>query len=338
MILGLDVGGSNVKASLVDDNLLIAGEKQMSTFMGQKHIEEILLALRQWLVESGCKKLEAIAVTRSPALRGETYLEGEIYFDTVIGSTFKDFLSENRRVLHLSRDGNFYPIGGVIEDVNRDYLNIIKYIDSNWLPLTVLVRERVRMSQFICVNFGTSSTSITPVKDGWPTVELHENRLATSKLVLIGLLYTPLIGFIRHVKFRGANVPINPYNFPLMADLALLVGAIKQPPEPLNFGGDPVYRARSRISGMVGGDSKLLTEAEIHNLCAQAIDQLRHIILSALSTGLKESKRQGEKICVAGINNKFFADLVQGSYKVIDTGLGNAATASAVALMYAKSS
>lgn len=335
MILGLDIGASNIKGALVDKDLRSEEQIQVPA-MSAKDTQDALLKVRRRLFKSSQSKLDQIAVTCSPFLPSGAYDESLFEMNESIENVFKSYMKAKSEPMFLGRDGGFHHLREMEKDYRTNYLNIVKYVDANWLPLVYLIKEMHRVSNFVCVSFGTSSTSLIPVLNGIPQVELTENRLSSSKLVLMGKIYTPVISFMREIAFRGSKIPWNPYDNQLtIGEVASLLGAEKSvswTTERENL----VFATSKRMCWSVGGDMKLVSPEEITDMCKQVIESFRDQLVRRVRSLMEGIPQEAKTIYVCGLDNRFFIDLFSKDYKCVDTGLVNTSTAYGTAVLFAR--
>lgn len=335
MILGLDIGASNIKASLIEN---VSGEItniQIPTFTSGDAYSA-LVAVRKGLGLTAKDRLEAIAVTCSPFLQAPTYERGLIETDKSVRRTFKKLLASRARVVYLGRDGRFRSFGQITRDFRNRYLNIVKYVDANWFPLVYLVRETQHVSDFVCASFGTSSTSLVPVINGKPQVGLTENRLSSRKLVLMGKLYTPVVSFMDELEFRGAKIPWNPYENQLtIGEVAFSSGFRGARPWTVPER-DIRFEVAKKMSWSVGGDMKLVTRAEVKNLRVQIMKKFRTRLVERVKNVIETVPPKARVVYVCGFDNRFFVDLISSEFTCVDTRLDNTATAYGTAMLYCR--
>lgn len=335
MILGLDVGASNVKASLIDYELKETGNTQVPAF-ASGDAYSALADVRNELLKSGSRSLDAIAVTCSPFLQTTTYDKGLFEIDKSIRRVFKRNLRKEAAILYLGRDARFRSLKEIARDLRYRYLNIVKYIDANWLPLVHLVGTTRRVSDFVCASFGTSSTSLIPVINGKVQVGLTENRLSSSKLVLMGKLYTPVVSFVDEIDFRGARIPWNPYDNQLtVGEVGFLSGSQCDAPWTATKR-DVRFATTKRISYAVGWDMKVVTKREVRDICGQILAKFRSRLIERVGTVIEQVPCRARTIYVCGGDNRFLVDMLSKSFDCVDTGLGNTATAYGTAVLYCR--
>lgn len=215
LVLGLDIGGANLKAA--DAN----GRCTERPFAIWKYPEALITELRTLDAQlPGC---EAIAVTMTAELADcyATKAEGVARILAAV-----EEMAGERPVSVWSTRGQFVPPA---EAVARP----LEVAASNWHALATWAGARIPNQPALLIDIGTTTTDIIPIENGLPASRglTDVTRLMAGELVYTGVRRTPLCAVATAVPFRGVQCPVAAELFATTLDVYLLTGAIAAAPE-----------------------------------------------------------------------------------------------------------
>lgn len=254
-ILGLDIGGANLKAATPNKRAISV------PFPLWKQPDKLPSALAELVAKF--PDAEELAVTMTGELCDcfETKRDG---VHAIIKAV--RFASSGRRIRVWSTDGAFV-------DSEEAKANHMKVAAANWHALATFVGHYVPEGRAILVDVGSTTTDIIPILDGEPVPQgkTDHDRMASKELLYTGARRTPVCALL------GFDVTAE--LFATSLDVYLILGMIPENPNDLGTAdGRPATKihARARLSRMVGGDIDNVSEARVQQLAQDCYDQQRY--------------------------------------------------------------
>lgn len=297
-IIGLDIGGANLKAALPD------GTARSKIFELWKHPEQLGKTLQIFLEDLTPSQL-AVTMTGELCDCFETKREGVFRILSEIGRAFPE-----TEVRIWSTAGRFVTPA----EARAEPLSVAA---ANWHALAALggrlVQARCvdgddcpddgeraaawathRVGQnwreglpgggvpaALMIDVGSTTTDIIPITDGVPTPIGHcdAERLKTKELVYTGARRTPLCALMCD--------GIMAEYFATTHDAYLRLGMVPDDPNDHHTAdGRPATAryAHGRLARMLGGDPEITPEAETLRLAQQVYDRQRKLLVDAIRT------------------------------------------------------
>jgi (4-(4-[2-(gamma-L-glutamylamino)ethyl]phenoxymethyl)furan-2-yl)methanamine synthase len=251
-ILGLDIGGANLKAATPDKRAISV------PFALWKQPDKLPAALAELVARF--PDVEELAVTMTGELCDcyETKREG---VSSIIAAV--RFASAGRRIRVWSTDGVF------VND-NAAKLQPVKVASGNWHASATLAGQYVPNGRAILIDVGSTTTDIIPVLDGVPVPEgkTDYERITSRELVYTGVRRTPVCSIL---GFGGAAEL-----FATMLDVYLTLGMIPEDPADCDTAdGRPATKswAHARLCRMLGGDTETITQEKTSSLAEDMFQQ-----------------------------------------------------------------
>jgi len=256
-ILGLDIGGANLKAATVDQRAVSV------PFQLWKQPHELPNALADLVARFPDAEEFAVTMTGELCDCFETKREG---VETILQAV--ETATNGRRVRIWSTNGIFYKL----DTARRLPLSVAA---SNWHALAAFVGNSVpgdETGQTLLIDIGSTTTDIIPIIAGFPeTVGMTDmERLASGELVYVGIRRTPLFGIL---GFEGAAEL-----FATTLDAYLLLGMLAEEDTDTDTAdGRPATRtyAHARIARMKCADVESMSREQA---TALALDVHRRIV------------------------------------------------------------
>lgn len=341
-ILGLDIGGANIKAATVE------GNSSCFPFPLWQRPDE----LSHFLKEIGQQHLSAadqLAITMTGELCDcyENKAEGVTQILNCLEQAFPQIPIH---VYNLS--GEFVSVAQARQ------MDPLKIAASNWLALANYARRWVNDSQTaILVDIGSTTTDIIPLtaERVLAVGRTDTTRIANHELVYSGSVRTPVCAVTQRFHFRGSDVLLAQELFATMQDVYITLEEIPESNPSLEATGAP-YSAdgrpltkscsRHRLSRMLCADPDELQDEEIDSLARQVAYDQRRILQESLqkvrariagdSVPTLISSGSGWFLIPKLIESGQFAERIEVSDR-LDPALCEVAPAFAVATLYHES-
>jgi probable H4MPT-linked C1 transfer pathway protein len=244
-ILGLDIGGANLKAATPDRQ---AVSLPFPLWKQQDRLPDALAGLL-----GRFPPVEELAVTMTGELC-DCFETKRVGVHAIIAAVRR--ASEGRPIRVWSTDGEFL-------DSEAAKQHPVKVAAANWHALATLAGQYAPHGRAILVDVGSTTTDIIPILDGAPVPEgkTDFDRLQSWELVYTGVRRTPLcalMGWSGTAEF-----------FATTHDAYLVVGQAPEEPENRDTAdGRPATRAyaRARLCRMYGGDVETIPPERIDRL------------------------------------------------------------------------
>ncbi|HIH78003.1 MAG TPA: H4MPT-linked C1 transfer pathway protein [Halobacteria archaeon] len=283
MILGLDIGGANTKASSPD------GCYARSVYLPlwkDSRLEDVLFKIKE-----DCPDVEKVAVVMTGE-GADNFLEkrlGVRYIKQKVESVFDD-------VYYLSIDGTF----------EKDITDEKKFFSANWIASVIKLMELEE--DFLFIDMGSTTTDIIPVIDGRICSRKTDfERLLDGTLIYIGALRTDVSTMAEKVKIlsRDRYSPIAKERYAQMADVYNILGSIKEKDyicETPDGKGRSIEDSKRRLARIVCCDLEDLEDCDVVHIA----DEIKMVEINMLSDGInkilnkKEWDGRIENIFIAG--------------------------------------
>jgi probable H4MPT-linked C1 transfer pathway protein len=258
-ILGLDVGGANLKAATADRRAVSV------PFALWRQPERLPAALGELVARFPDADELAVTMTGELCDCFETKRDG-------VNAILTAVLNVSR-----SRPIRVWTTDGVFVDTETARRNYLKVASANWHALATLAGQYVPEGEAILVDVGSTTTDVIPINKGLPVPEglTDYDRISTRELVYTGVRRTPVCAIL---GFNGAAEL-----FATTLDAYLLLNMIPENPADTDTAdGRPATRAyaHARIARMLGGDASMVTEDTTTSIAEgvfkQQCDRLRY--------------------------------------------------------------
>jgi (4-(4-[2-(gamma-L-glutamylamino)ethyl]phenoxymethyl)furan-2-yl)methanamine synthase len=250
IVLGLDIGGANLKAATPEKRA------RSVPFPLWKQPDALPAALAALVAEFPDATELAVTMTGELCDCFETKREG---VSAIIKAV--RFASAARRVRVWSTDGAFL-------DSEQAKANHLKVAAANWHALATFA-ARSLTGPGILIDVGSTTTDVIPLLHGKAFSQGHTDRerLRSCELIYAGVRRTPVCALL------GSSVAAE--LFATTHDAHLLLGKVSEAPTDTDTAdGRPATRAfaHARLARMVGGDAETVTLDEAVSLA----DEVRH--------------------------------------------------------------
>ena len=322
-VLGLDVGGANIKALLLE--VLEGKIRKLETLrfywplwkLGKNSVVEGIKRVKQQLGDT-----EGIVLTTTAEVCDifESKREG-----------IKEVISSVKEVYPETKIRTV-TVNGKLVDENHASNKPLEIASANWYATGYLASKF--FENCLVIDIGSTTTSIIPVIDGKVQAvgKTDVEKLSVGELVYTGLLRTNISFIAQRVPIRGYWTSVSPELFALTADVYLVLNQIKEE-EYTTETADNRGRSRSeclaRLARVVCADSNMLSEDELEllarfirfkqiNMIAEALWQVcsrfpsKFKQLRAIVTGIGKDILARRACEIIGIKEIFDLDSLVG--------------------------
>jgi (4-(4-[2-(gamma-L-glutamylamino)ethyl]phenoxymethyl)furan-2-yl)methanamine synthase len=240
ILIGLDIGGVNIKCSSISRAREVKLEDAFSTKkyfpLWQKTSDALPSTLREILSEhisfwnAWNEEVEQARIHVCASITGElsdayaSKQEGIIHITGSLQAACKELEAQNTSIqisepCFVSTDGKLRSNDEAITDHRA-------VAAANWYATAIWVGSIVE--NCILIDCGSTTTDIIPIIDGIPVSEglTDFTRLASGELVYTGVLRATIPSIAHEVPVNGAMIPVSFEKFALMADVHLILGNI----------------------------------------------------------------------------------------------------------------
>ena len=284
VVLGWDIGGANIKASLVEvrDGRVTRLEVRREYFPLWKRGREALpgaLARIQEELLAGLE-LSAIGVTMTAELCDIYWCKRE-GVDHVLDCV--EATSRGKPIYVLDCECSLLSP----REARREYMKVAA---ANWAATAWLVSKF--FEDCIVVDVGSTTTSIIPIVGG-KCAALGKNdleKLMCGELVYTGALRTNVAAIVDRVPVRGGYARVSSELFALSGDVHLILGNISEEDytaETADGRGKSRAECMARLARVVCADIEMLSEEEILGIaeyvCERQVEQVADALRQVLS-------------------------------------------------------
>jgi (4-(4-[2-(gamma-L-glutamylamino)ethyl]phenoxymethyl)furan-2-yl)methanamine synthase len=321
MILGLDIGGANIKVANA------TGQAALTPFELWRNPSGLTDVLHKVIGSFESPDLLAVTMTGELCDCFETKREGVF---AILDSLIKAIGST--RVLVWRNDGRFVDLASARKDP-------LPIASANWLALATFAGRFSPQGPSLLIDIGSTTTDIIPIMDGVPVPKgrTDAERLESGELLYTGVRRTPICALV----MGAAEL------FATTLDAYLLLDLIAE--NPTDHGtadGRPATKkhANARIARMIGGDQET-TSIELTVRLAQQVTQRQHCLLeSAVKQVIGKMLNPPRCVLFSGSGEFLALPLVTGSgmlakvefkrlSRLLNPMISNAACAYALAVL-----
>lgn len=288
-ILGLDIGGANIKAATADG---LCVSVHFEIWKSPELLAETLTSK----IAAFTGKADLVAVTMTAELADcfDTRTEGVTFIIRSVQQAFADSLI---RIWLTS--------GEFAEPEDACDLPMLAAA-SNWNALATWAGRAFPNGPAILLDIGSTTTDIIPLLDGFciaqGTTDL--TRLQNSELLYTGASRTPVCTVVRRMPIEQQLIPIAAEHFSTMLDVHVITGGIPEQPDRFETAdGRPADRehALRRFARMACSDPEELTELQLveaaeylRDAQAEQIAEAVQSQLLRLSAALSQSRAESQ--------------------------------------------
>jgi (4-(4-[2-(gamma-L-glutamylamino)ethyl]phenoxymethyl)furan-2-yl)methanamine synthase len=264
VVLGLDIGGANLKAATPNPN----GRGVSLPFPLWKQPDRLPAALAELIAQFDGVQEFAVTMT------------GELCdcFDTKQAGVNAIITA----VLNVSRSWpvRFWATSGKFLNSNEARVHWDDVAAANWHALATFAGGYLRQGTCVLVDVGSTTTDVIPVLDGspWTHGKSDTDRLRNGELVYTGVKRTPLCALLPPGETCAEF-------FATTQDAHLLLGQIPEDPIDCDTADNraaTVRGAHARIARMIGGDATSVSETQARQLALTAAERQFELVRKAV--------------------------------------------------------
>lgn len=295
VVLGLDIGGANLKAATPNPG----GRGVSVPFALWKQPDRLPAALAELIRQFD--GVEEFAVTMTGELC-DCFETKEAGVNAIVTA-----------VLNVSRSWpvRFWSTDGCFLDSNQARARWNEVAAANWHALATFAGGYLRQGTCVLVDVGSTTTDVIPILDGtpWTHGRTDTERLRNLELVYTGVKRTPLCALLPPGETCAEF-------FATSLDAHLLLGHIPEDPTDCDTADGraaTVRGAHNRIAHMLGGDRTTVHETETRRLAAVAADTQFQLVLKAVeqqtrrAVGLLSESVGTRRVAVTSGSGEFLA-------------------------------
>jgi probable H4MPT-linked C1 transfer pathway protein len=289
-VIGLDIGGANTKAAVVDDGQRVrtvsepfevwrdpgAMSEAIASVVGRLGAENAPVALT-----TTAELVDVFATKR----------DGVLY---VLEAVQRAFPGRGLRVMTTS---------GELVDIRAAMAAPLRCAAANWMATALLVARW--LPDTILVDCGGTTTDLIPIAGGVVRARGRSDleRLLASELVYTGALRTNVAALLSRVPIGGQPCPVASELFAIAADAHLLRGNLTPAQCTCTFPdgrGMSSGEVRSRLARVVCADPEQLTDGDLEAI-AEAVEEAQIAAIAEALGRVAVRLRDGVPVVVVGI-------------------------------------
>lgn len=271
MIIGLDIGGANIK--LASEN----GDAYSFPFPLWKKPLELRSALWDALAKFPSSTAIAVVMTGEMA---------DCFMDR--GDGVKHIATEcigaahNLGIEHCffyGTDGRFRRKLELESDVDQ-------LASANWHALATYVARFVQPDGLL-IDIGSTTTDIIPIVGAKVATNARSDyeRLREGSLVYVGCSRTPVCALCQTLPFRGNRIPVMKEVFATIDDARLVLGLTPEEPDDRNTADNTprmIANSVNRLGRMIGLDHRHVTLEDASQIALTVLAAARRIIENSI--------------------------------------------------------
>ncbi len=298
-VVGLDIGGANVKAAHSDG---VARTRPFALWRRPERLPEVL---RDTLASLPPFDLLAVTMTAELADCYATKAEGVVCVLEAVERT-----AAGRPVQVWQTGAEFVPV-----NVAKDIPQLVAA--ANWHALATFVGRLVPHGPSLLLDVGSTTTDLVPLQDGLPVPAglTDKDRLLSGELVYTGARRTPVCAVVDVLPLGDRLCPVAAELFATTLDVYLLLGDVPERPEDNDTAdGRPATRpfAHGRLARMLccdGTELPLQTTVQMAQFVARR--QLERLVEAARSV-LRRLPGSPQTVLVSGSGEFLARRVVDG--------------------------
>ncbi len=270
--IGLDIGGANTKAAVVDGD------------------EPVRIASEPFEV---WRRPDALAGAVASVV-GRLGVEGAPVALTTTAELVDAFGSKREGVLHVleaarqalpGRRLRVLTTAGELIGLEEAQAAPLRCAAANWMATALLIARSIRDA--ILVDCGGTTTDVIPIVGGEVVARGRTDveRLLSGELVYTGAVRTNVAAIVSHVPIGGRPCPVSSELFAISADAHLLRGSLTPEECTCTFPdgrGASLAEARARLARVVCADPEQLADGDLEAIAATVEEAQIAVVAGAL--------------------------------------------------------
>jgi probable H4MPT-linked C1 transfer pathway protein len=259
-VLGLDIGGANIKAAT---ETAAALSVPLEIWRSPDRLVDTLVPIMDRFADA-----EMLAVTMTAEL-ADCFATKADGIDRVLRTV--EVVAGRRPIRVWQTSGEFACTKEAREEPRLTAA-------ANWHALATFVGRLAPRGSAVLIDIGSTTTDVIPLVDGLPqpTGRTDVARLQSGELIYCGVRRTPLCALIDCVPLGDARCAVAAELFATIFDVYLTLGDIPEnTADCFTANGRPatVAAAHDRIARAIGGDVSEITPAETRRIAEHIAEQ-----------------------------------------------------------------
>ncbi len=304
-ILGLDIGGANIKAS---DAVWRAISRPFAIWRQPEQLKDRIASI---LSEYPLTETVAVTMTAELADCFPTKTEGVRFVLDAVEQGIREWTSTGR-VNSGDNPGRSLTVPVIVWSTDGELIAAetakerpVKVAAGNWHALATWCGQFVPIGTGLLVDIGTTTTDLVPMRDGKPVPQglTDVTRMQCGELSYSGVRRTPLCAIANSVPFRDGYSPLAAEVFATTLDIHLLLGDLPEDEHDLETAnGKPATRsaAHDRIARMLCCDRNEVTLGEAIQIARFLCDVQRQRLAGSLERIARRSGSPCETVILSG--------------------------------------
>lgn len=304
-IIGLDIGGANLKAAHVD------GQCVSEAFPLWKHPEQLPQQLTAIIGQ--LPPATTLAVTMTGEL-ADCYASKSDGVHEIIEAI--EQIAETRTVRLWSTSGEF-----VDTDVAREFPLLVAA--ANWHALATWVGRLTPSGNALLIDIGTTTTDVIPLEDGFPVPlgRTDLERLQTGELEYTGFRRTTLSSLAHTVPLKNNRCSVAAELFATTLDVYLWLGKVPEDGSQTDTAdGRPATKAwaRDRLCRLICADRNEVSDEDLTTICLFLNDVQSRRIAGAIDRVRSRMVGECDQVILSG-NGLFLAEEILSKLPKFET-------------------
>jgi probable H4MPT-linked C1 transfer pathway protein len=328
-VVGLDIGGANLKAADAE------GRALTRPFAVWKSPDRLAAEVDRLL--AGFPKPDSIAVTMTAEL-ADCYRSKREGVDAILSAV--ELAAGDVPV-------SVWQTSGCLVNPREARASPALTAAANWHALATFIGPHAPVGGSLLIDIGTTTCDLIPLEDGIPIPvgRTDRERLQSGELVYTGVRRTPVCAVVGAVPFRGGDCAVMAELFATTLDVYLTTGELLEDAADLETAdGRPatVAAARDRLARCIGCDSEEFTQEDAATAAEGIAAAQRRHIRRALDAVLDSHDFSPNRVFLSGVGSFLARQIVQSCPQLADAetvslleifgpGIAEAACAFAVA-------
>ena len=304
-ILGLDIGGANIKAS---DAVWRAISRPFAIWRQPELLKDQISSI---LSEYPLTDTVAVTMTAELADCFSTKAEGVRFVLDAVEQGICEWEARERSASADHR-AQLRPVSMIVWSTDGEFVqsvtakeNHLKVAAGNWHALSTWSGPLVPVGTGLIVDIGTTTTDLVPMRDGKPVPQglTDVSRMQCGELSYSGIRRTPLCAIANSVPFRDGYSPLAAEVFATTLDVHLLLEHIADDEHDLETAnGKPATRAAAhdRMARMLCCDRDEMSLSEAVQIAKFLCDVQRQRLAGSLERVLRRIGSPCETVILSG--------------------------------------
>ena len=313
LILGLDIGGANTKAALVNfnDGKIVKSFSFIEYFpFWEKNLKEISKMLKrivsEIIIENNyiLENVEFISVTITAELSDafQTKKEGILTILYALEEVF-----QGDKLFFINNSNKFF-------NINQAKKNYLKIAASNWVSTSLFLGQFE--PKCILIDAGSTTIDVIPILKGLPVTQgkYDITRLINHELIYTGGLRATIPSITHFVPYQGKMVRISFEKFALVSDIHRILDNISED-EYINDTADnrskSLVDCYARLARVICMDLDTISQSDLNEIAQFIYGKQIKIVSSELNIFLTElfnripEFKNNPKFVITGLSAEF---------------------------------